>query len=584
MFKNILVANRGEIAVRIIRTCRDLGIRTTAVFSDADRDAPHVHLADRSIHLGPSPARDSYLVVERVLAAAREAEADAIHPGYGFLSENADFARAVEQAGLAFIGPSAEAIALMGDKVTARSLAQRSGVPVLPGSDAAIEPRRAAEIAASIGYPLIVKAAGGGGGRGMRVVRKHAELDAAVSSAARESQAAFGRADLFLERLIEHGRHVEVQVVGDRHRHVMHLGDRDCSLQRRHQKLVEEAPAPALDAKLRAALHKAAIHLAHAIGYVGAGTVEFLVDTRESAFWFLEMNTRLQVEHGVTELVTGLDLVELQIRAAAGERLPLQQEAVEFRGHAMQMRITAEDASAGYAPSTGKIAGLQVPTGPWVRADFGVEAGSHVSPHYDSMIGKVIVWGPTRESARVRLIRAVREMDVEGVTTSAAHLAGIMETDVFKDVRHDVGWLEREGSTLLEVSVPPHGQKQQPEAALFHRVLLNTPQGRLDLDRYVPRPVPRAVQGRPREVARGSAAGAQAGGAPVAPIDCTVTKILALAGQSVQQGSVLCLVEAMKMELPVRASASGTVAAVLVAEGASVVAGTVLFEISAAPA
>ena len=580
MFRNILVANRGEIAVRIIRTCRDLGIRTTAVFSEADRGAPHVRLAHHAIHLGPSPARDSYLVIERLIAAAREADADAVHPGYGFLSENADFARAVGNAGLAFIGPSAEAIALMGDKVAARAAAQASGIAVVPGSERTIDPEAAVAIAGAIGYPLIVKAAGGGGGRGMRVVRAEADLAEAIASARREAVAAFGCKDLFLERLVERARHVEVQIVGDRHGTVIGLGDRDCSLQRRHQKLVEEAPAPNLDPSLHEAMGAAAIRLARAIHYVGVGTVEFLVDARQSAFWFLEMNTRLQVEHGVTEAVTGLDLVELQLRVAAGEPLPIRPDDVAIRGHAIQIRVTAEEPALGFVPSTGTITRLGIPAGPWVRSDFGVEEGSRVSPHYDSMIGKVIAFGPTRESARVRLIRAIREMTIEGVATSAAHLASIMESEAFIGMQHDVGWLEREGiapASSFELPSPQHAAE-----SVFRPVSLNTPQGPIEVHRYVPRPVARAIQQNPRNAPQVHARGFGATkGSPVAPIDCTVTRILAAVGERVERDAILCLVEAMKLELPVRAPGRGTVSAILVAEGANVAAGTMLFEIAA---
>ena len=585
MFKNVLIANRGEIAVRIMRTCKDLGIATTAVFSEADRESPHVRQADTSIYLGPAPARHSYLVIEKLIAAAREAGADAIHPGYGLLSENPDFARAVVDAGISFIGPSSEAIALMGDKVRARAIAQSCGIPIVPGSDGTVSGEGARKVARQLGFPIIAKAAAGGGGRGVRVVRDEASLDEALASATREAEASFGRGDMFLEKLIERARHVEVQIFGDMHGRVIHLGDRDCSLQRRYQKLVEEAPAPNLAPELRAALHAASVRIACEIGYVGAGTVEFLVDADGSSFHFLEVNTRLQVEHGVSELLTGLDLVEWQLRVAAGEALPLSQDEVRTNGHAIQVRVAAEDPTTGFRPSTGTIKRLQLPAGPWVRADFGVDTGGEVTPYYDSMIGKVMAWGLSRESARQRVLRALSELRVEGVRTSSMHLAALIGTKTFASVAHDIGWLERETamsvaddlqSATLEEQTPP-GLVVDP----FVQSVFNTPQGMIHVDRFVRRKIEREVAEAvaPRQAVNGSVSRTPKG-EPVAPIDCTIVQIRVAVGDHVEVGMVLCIVEAMKMELHVVAECSGIVSRLLVAEGASVKTNTLLIDLS----
>ncbi|HEY5760587.1 MAG TPA: biotin carboxylase N-terminal domain-containing protein, partial [Steroidobacter sp.] len=391
----LLIANRGEVAVRIVRACRELGVRAVAVYSDADAGALHTRLADEAHRLGPAPARESYLDIDRIIAVARESGADAVHPGYGLLSENAEFAQAVIDAGLIFVGPEPGTIAQMGDKVAARNAARRSGVPLLPGSAGAIKDASTAmDIAERVGYPLVVKACFGGGGRGMRVVRGPDELAMSLQSAGREANAAFGRGEVYLERYIASARHVEVQILADAHGNVVHLGDRDCSVQRRHQKLIEEAPAPALPESLRSAVALAAIRLAKDVAYRSAGTVEFLVDVASERFYFLEMNTRLQVEHGVTELVTGIDIVAEQIRIARGEALRFSQSDVRIHGHAMQARIAAEDPWESFQPRPGRIETLSLPQGPWLRLDFGVEAGDTVVSHYDSMFGKVQSWGP----------------------------------------------------------------------------------------------------------------------------------------------------------------------------------------------
>jgi geranyl-CoA carboxylase alpha subunit len=431
-FTTILIANRGEIACRIIRSAHALGYRTVAVYSQADEGAPHVRLADRAVMIGPPSVRDSYLNSERLIAAARAAGADAVHPGYGFLSENAEFAQACVDAGLVFIGPSPAAIAAMGNKAAAKRAMIAAGVPCIPGfqdsSDQSDE-RLIAE-AHHVGFPLLIKAAAGGGGRGMRLVKSADALQSAIASARSESESAFGSGELILERAIMDGRHVEIQVFGDSHGHVIHLGERDCSVQRRHQKVVEESPSPAVTPELRERMGVAAITAAGSIGYVGAGTVEFMLDA-SGAFYFLEMNTRLQVEHPVTELVTGLDLVELQLRVAAGEPLPLTQDELRLTGHAIEVRLYAEDPYAGYLPQSGQIHAWLPATGPGVRVDHGVRAGQPITPHYDPMIAKVIAFGQHRDEARRRLVRALGDTVLLGPPNNKQFLADILEHPVF---------------------------------------------------------------------------------------------------------------------------------------------------------
>ena len=416
--RKILVANRGEIALRIMRTCREMGIGTVAVYSDADRTSPHVLAADEAVAIGPAPSRESYLSIERIVRAASATGADAVHPGYGFLSENPLFAQAVSDAGLLFIGPPAEAIRAMGDKTAARALAAKAGVPTVPGTPGALrDAAEAHDFCAAHGYPVLVKAAAGGGGKGMRIVRGEHELDSSLRAAASEARSAFGDERVFLERYLEEPRHIEIQVLADTHGNALHLGERECSIQRRHQKVIEESPSVVVDDGMRSGMGETALRVVRSCGYVNAGTVEFLVD-RERNFYFLEMNTRLQVEHPVTELRTGLDLVALQVRIAAGEELPLRQEDVAFRGHAIECRICAEDPANNFLPSTGRIIHLKTPSGPGIRDDRGIDEGGEVSVFYDPMIAKLIAWGPTRESATLRLSRALREYEVLGVRTN----------------------------------------------------------------------------------------------------------------------------------------------------------------------
>ena len=434
----VLVANRSEIARRVIRACRELDYATVAVYSDADRDALHVREADEAVGIGKPKARESYLNVERLIEAARETGADAIHPGYGFLSESARFAEACAEAGITFVGPRAGAIAAMGDKAAARRLAGKAGVPVVPGGEAPASGERVGE---EIGYPLLVKAAAGGGGRGIRTVRDGDELQGALAVAAREAEAAFGDPSLYIEKLVEDARHVEVQVLGGADGQVLHLFERECSLQRRRQKLVEEAPSPGLSARTREEMTAASVRLAAAVGYTSAGTVEFLVD-RDERFYFIEMNTRLQVEHGVTEMVTGVDLVREQLLAAAGEPLELSQDDVRIDGSAIEFRINAEDPARDFHPSPGRIEVAELPGGPGVRVDTAIYAGYSVVPFYDSLIAKLMVWAPTREQALRRGRRALGELRIEGIATTAPLHLRLVDDDRVRAGDVHTGYLE----------------------------------------------------------------------------------------------------------------------------------------------
>jgi 3-methylcrotonyl-CoA carboxylase alpha subunit len=432
----LLVANRGEIAVRILRTCRELGLPSVAVYSEADAHSLHLALADEAVCIGPAPGADSYLSIERIIAAAHATGADALHPGYGFLSENADLAGACERAGITFVGPPEPVMRLLGDKIAAKQLAAEVGVPLVPGYFGGEQSsRRLAREAKAIGAPVLIKAAAGGGGRGMRVAEDLAGFGAAVDEARREARAAFGDDRLLLERYVARPRHVEVQVFGDRHGAVIHLGERECSIQRRHQKILEESPSTALTPELRERITDAAVRLARAAGYVNAGTVEFLLEAQpdvDHAFYFLEVNTRLQVEHPVTEMVTGIDLVRLQLRIAAGEPLPYRQEDIVPRGHALEARIYAEDPAAGFVPSLGRVARWLPPQGPGVRIDSGVETGSEVSPYYDPMLAKLIVRGEDRCECIRRMASALRELHVLGIATNALYLRDIVDDPAFR--------------------------------------------------------------------------------------------------------------------------------------------------------
>jgi acetyl-CoA carboxylase, biotin carboxylase subunit len=444
MFKKILIANRGEIAVRLIRACRDLAISPVAVYSEADADALHVRLADEAVCIGPAPSTHSYLKIEAIVEAARQTQAEAIHPGYGFLAENADFARAVAAAGLTFIGPPPAAIEAMGSKTSARRAAVDAGVPIVPGT---VEPLNsfpeAQSAAAQFGYPVMLKASAGGGGKGMRLVASPSELQSAFENASSEAAGAFGDASLYLEKVVERPRHIEIQVFADAYGNVVHLGERECSIQRRHQKVVEECPSPINETDLRQRMGEAAVEIARAVDYVGAGTIEFLVADTTREFYFLEMNTRLQVEHPVTELVTGIDLVREQIMVAAGARLSFSQNEIRWHGHAIECRVYAEDPENSFFPSPGTISFLQVPSGPGIREDSGVRVNTEVSIHYDPMISKLAAWGRTRIEAIDRLRRALDEYQVGGIKTNLAFFREIVRDEEFIDARLDTGFIAR---------------------------------------------------------------------------------------------------------------------------------------------
>lgn len=442
MFDKILIANRGEIALRVQRACRELGIRTVAVHSEADREAKYVKLADESVCIGPAPSNQSYLNIPAVISAAEVTDAQAIHPGYGFLSENADFAERVEQSGFVFIGPRAETIRLMGDKVSAKNAMKKAGVPCVPGSDGALsdDPVEIIKTAKQVGYPVIIKAAGGGGGRGMRVVHTEAALIASVNMTKAEAQAAFGNPVVYMEKYLEKPRHIEIQVLADQHGNAVFLGERDCSMQRRHQKIIEEAPAPLLNTRLRDKIGERCAEACRKIKYRGAGTFEFLYENGE--FYFIEMNTRLQVEHTVTEMITGLDLVQQQIFVAAGEKLKFRQKDIVLRGHAIECRINAEDPYS-FVPSPGKISKFHMPGGPGVRIDTHAYAGYTVPPHYDSMIGKLITYGDTREQAIARMRIALSEMMIDGISTNVALHADLMADAAFHTGGTSIHYLEQ---------------------------------------------------------------------------------------------------------------------------------------------
>ncbi|MEP7339119.1 MAG: acetyl-CoA carboxylase biotin carboxylase subunit [Acidobacteriota bacterium] len=443
MFRKILIANRGEIAVRLIRACRDLGISPVAVYSEADRQALHVRLADEAYFIGESPAAQSYLVGEKIIDAARKSGAEAIHPGYGFLSEREWFARAVGDAGITFIGPSPESIEMMGDKTNARVAAVNAGAPIVPGTTEPVKDEATAKkVATEIGYPVMLKAAAGGGGKGMRIVRSDEEIGSAVQMAGDEAQAAFGDPSVYIEKLIERPRHIEIQIVADKDGNIIHLGERECSVQRRHQKVIEECPASFNDADLRARMGEAAVKIASAANYFSVGTIEFLVDA-ERNFYFLEMNTRLQVEHPVTELVTGIDLVREQIRIAAGERLAIKQEDVRWTGSAIECRVYAEDPEKNFLPSPGKITRLRTPSGPGVRDDSGVYEGWEVPLFYDPMISKLAAWGATRDEAMARMQRALGEYHVGGIRTTIPFFQAVLNDEEFRRGEIDTSYIAR---------------------------------------------------------------------------------------------------------------------------------------------
>jgi acetyl-CoA/propionyl-CoA carboxylase biotin carboxyl carrier protein len=590
MFEKVLVANRGEIAIRVMRTLREMGIVSVAVYSEADRDAPHVAKADEAHLLGPPVPAESYLNVEKILETADKAGAQAIHPGYGFLAENAAFAEACEKAGVVFIGPPASAIESMGSKTRARELMADAGVPIVPGTTSpAKDVAQAKKQAKEIGYPVACKAAGGGGGKGFRVARSEDELEDAFEGASREGEKFFSDPKVYLERYLEDPRHVEVQVLADSHGNVIHLGERDCSLQRRHQKLIEEAPAPHVDDGMRERIGKIATDAAAAVGYRSAGTVEGLQDGDE--YFFLEMNTRVQVEHCVTEMVTGIDIVREQILIADGAELSVSQDDVELRGHAIECRINAEAAHKNFAPAPGNITTYVEPAGPGVRVDSGVRAGSEVTPLYDPMVAKLIVWDSDRERATARMLRALGEYEIGGLVTLIPFHQAILATDQWRnaetarDLIGDRNWLK---------SLEPEAQPQpsadgegEPEEALSRDYKVEI-DGRLHSVKVIGaagpvggNPGPAAGLRRPprREQTAGGSAGGGGTDVLVSPIQGTVLKVPVSKGDEVSEGDLICVVEAMKMENEITAHRSGKVVELAVTEGGSVAAGDTIAKI-----
>ncbi len=634
MFNSVLIANRGEIACRIARTAKELGLRTIAVYSAADARAPHRQLCDEAYFIGPAPPRESYLAVERLLEVARQAGAECLHPGYGFLSENADFAEACAQAGIVFVGPPAAAIRAMGLKDRAKALMEKAGVPIVPGyhgerQDAKFLKEKAYEI----GYPVLIKPAAGGGGRGLRRVDKHSDFEDALAGAVREVEAAFGSSRVLIEKYVAAPRHIELQIFADRHGNVIHLGERDCSLQRRHQKVIEEAPAPGMTAELRAQMGAAAVEAARAVGYVGAGTVEFVADgskeLRADGFWFIEMNTRLQVEHPVTEAVTGLDLVAWQFCVAAGEKLPRKQSEVRFDGHAVEARVYAEDPENGFLPSTGRIVALELPSG--VRVDSGVEAGGEVTPFYDAMIAKLIAQAPSRAEALDRLAHALDHTLIAGVRSNVAFLGALCRAAKFRQGKVDTGFIDR---NLAALGAVPHGADRAAAALGVARLLAgegadaaaSAEDGpwaardgfQLGGTRAISVPIlidgesagatvtyradgmhvavddaapasdarvfaageevyvlrhGRQTRVRLKDFSTAAAAAGAGDGVVKAPMHGRVLQLLVAAGDRVAGGQRLAVIEAMKMEHTLRAPFAGVVTQIAVGAGAQVVEG-----------
>lgn len=583
MLKKILIANRGEIAVRVIRAAREMGIATVAVYSELDRNALHVRLADEAYALGGQTAAESYLNTEAILKAIKDSGADGVHPGYGFFSENPDFARAITAMGVAFIGPPPEAIDEMGDKVSSRKAALRGGAPIVPGTtEFCTSAQEIIDFGREFGWPVAIKAAFGGGGRGMKVVQSEAEVQEAMDSAQREAKNFFGRDEVYVERYLTWPRHIEVQLVGDKQGNVVWISTRDCSAQRRHQKLVEEAPAPGLPDGVEEAMGAAAVKAAKAVGYYNAGTVEFIYQDGE--FFFLEMNTRLQVEHPVSEVITGIDLVEWQIRVASGESLPMTQEEVRAaqRGAAIEIRINAENPAGGkFLPSPGPITKLVAPDGFGVRFDGGYESGDEISQYYDNLVGKVIVWGKDRPTAIARTIRALKEMVVEGIATTIPADIAILEHPDFAAVTHSTKWVE-EVLDLSGIDATPVAPAADGDAPLVQRQTTVEVNGRrFDVKLWVPESAGVAAVGPAKKKAARSASGSGGGagggsGQIAVPMQGTIVKVLVEVGQAVEAGQSVVVLEAMKMENQIEADKSGTIKAVNVKPGDTVGAGDVV--------
>ena len=585
LFSKVLVANRGEIAVRVFRTLRELGIKTVAVYSEADRAALHASFADEAFLIGGGPPAESYLNQERLLEAAQRAGAEAVHPGYGFLAENASFARACTAAGLVWIGPPPEAIEAMGSKIEARERMRAAGVPIIPGGTEAVE--SAGEVQRfgdELGWPVAIKASAGGGGKGLKVVRGAEEVERAFESARREGEAYFSDPAVYVERYLEDPRHVEVQVLADSQGNVIHLGERDCTIQRRHQKLVEETPSPAVDADMRARIGNIAVDAARAVGYQSAGTIEGLL-SRDGEYFFLEMNTRIQVEHTVTEMATGLDLVREQVRIAAGEPLSLRQEDVRLVGHALECRINAEDVSNGFLPAPGTITRYEEPAGPGVRVDSGVVAGSEISPLYDPMIAKLIVHDVDREHARRRMLRALDEFAVDGVKTLIGFHKALLSHPCFIEAGTCHGVVESELLAARAAELED-GRLVGGGGAVAAAVQESVRQVEVDGRRFevrILRPEPGFVElaRRRSERSRGGGAGGAGRDAVVSPMQGTVLSVEVAEGDEVEAGQVLCIVEAMKMENEVHAHRSGRVTELSVAAGQPVTTGQVICVVAA---
>ncbi len=581
MFEKVLIANRGEIAIRVARTLKEMGIGSVAVYSEIDREAPHVREADEAFLIGPAVPAESYLNIEKIIETAKEAGAEAIHPGYGFLAENADFAKACAAADIVFVGPPPEAIEAMGSKTRAREIMAEAGVPIVPGAtEPAVDVDAAKQQAEEAGYPVACKAAGGGGGKGFRVAMTPDDLEEAFEGAAREGEKFFSDDRVYVERYLEDPRHVEVQVLADSHGNVIHLSERDCSIQRRHQKVIEEAPGPQVDAEMRERIGKIATDAAAAVGYRGAGTVEGMQVGEE--YFFLEMNTRVQVEHCVTEMVTGVDIVREQVLVAAGEALSVAQEDVELRGHAIECRINAEAAHKNFAPAPGAIASYREPAGPGVRVDSGVEAGSEVTPMYDPMVAKLIVWDVDREHATRRMLRALDEYEIGGLTTLVPFHRAILATEQWakgetcRDLMEDRDWLKTTApkeAAAAEAAEDPEvvarDYKVEVSGKLFEvKVIGEATAGAAPVAAGGKRP-PK------RERKSGGSAAASSESLP-SPLQGTVLKVAVEQGAEVSEGDLVCVIEAMKMENEIAAHRSGKVTALNVAEGAAVSSGDVL--------
>jgi acetyl-CoA/propionyl-CoA carboxylase biotin carboxyl carrier protein len=578
MFTKVLVANRGEIAIRVMRTLDELGVASVAVYSEPDRDAPHVRRAGEAYLLGPGPATESYLKIDKILEVAKQSGAEAIHPGYGFLAENAAFARACDEAGIVFIGPPASAIDAMGSKTKAREIMRDAGVPIVPGTTDPVESVEDARtvIAESVGYPVAIKAAGGGGGKGFRVAESEDELEKAFEGASREGEKFFSDGTVYVERYLPDPRHVEVQILADGEGNVIHLFERDCSVQRRHQKLIEESPAPAVDPELREKIGKIGTDAARAVGYRSAGTIEGLLQDGE--YFFLEMNTRVQVEHCVTEMVTGIDIVREQLKIAAGEPLVYAQEDVVLRGHAIECRINAEDASKNFAPAPGRIESYREPAGPFVRVDSGAEAGYEVLPLYDPMIGKLIVWDVDREASTRRMLRALSEFEIGGLKTLIPFHTALLATDQWRngetcrDLVEDKDWLKQlafpAAAAAAEDDEGPTVERNYAVEVSGRKFDVKVIGAATTANGAAP-----SVKQAPRRERKSGGGGGGAPGQLVSPLQGTVLKVAVEKGAQVEEGALICVIEAMKMENEITAPSAGTVEQLDVSEGGSIATG-----------